>query len=91
MDQSNHCARCVFFVPHGPRDDRPTYYGECRRRAPLPLLSTYTAYGLDEPPISRGYKSTEAVARWPKVHKSDFCGDFSAIVMGPNAGNNRHP
>lgn len=61
------CSRCAFYAPGGDG----YAYGECRRRAPLPLVSG-----------AAGVNHTEnRVVYWPVVEESDGCGDGTAKVI----------
>lgn len=51
-----------------------TAIGECRRRAPLPVLKSHL-------PASAGAAGREA--EWPITIRVDYCGDFQAESVGP--------
>ena len=61
-----YCCECDYFSCDEPRPSKVTY-GECRRKAPLPVMAKVSF-------PQRDY-SVETVI-WPVVHGSFWCGEF---------------
>jgi hypothetical protein len=62
-DRGWRCDKCRYFATEKEREDQ----GYCRRRAPVPSLVGPLLLDADDHPR----------AVWPRVHDSDWCGEFS--------------